>query len=501
MRRLENAFNVRPLYAADKTLAAAPLAGTMNNLELEELLSAYLDGELTPEDQARIEHALAESRELRQWYEEHLALRATLRSLPEESLDDGFSHRVLERILCLAEAKPAPGAPGAMPQPAESPPVPEVVIAVDSRARRRMAKLRRALKSLRGGAMAAAAALLIVAVLVHSFRGGSESDPELASTHPNAITEDFPEGKVTDPLTPNPAQATEEDSEPRHGLARKDSSPKPQGDAQQPRSSELPPQPALVRSPDAALPPQEGPKIAVPPQLSPESVEERPLVASSVPEPNQEPFVGTAAPIASADRVVLEIDYDSNLNKRNLHVIRLHVSPQVMREKMLDDILERKAVTFAVAKWVRGGRRLNGDRVRGALPEIDFVLAHGFPPDMEAVLDEVRRRPEHFRPWAVYPVSQGKLLDWLPLLLEIPSPERGEVDLAGPDALAQINAILEDPRINRYAWRSPAEKKLLDSVFPIPAKASPNPDRKPYAAADPNLEMDVIFLLYLRERE
>jgi len=62
----------------------------------EELLSAYLDGELSANEQQRVEQLIAEQDEARQALEELRSLRETLQSFPRRKLGDGFSDRVLD---------------------------------------------------------------------------------------------------------------------------------------------------------------------------------------------------------------------------------------------------------------------------------------------------------------------------------------------------------------------------------------------------------------------
>ena len=61
----------------------------------EELIGAYLDGELTPSEQIRVEQLLDENPEYRQLYEEFRALRHSLEGLPRYRLNEDLSHRVL----------------------------------------------------------------------------------------------------------------------------------------------------------------------------------------------------------------------------------------------------------------------------------------------------------------------------------------------------------------------------------------------------------------------
>jgi len=69
----------------------------MNPEFSDELISAYLDGELSAEEQKQVENALLDSAEHRRTFEELRALRRSLQSLPAERLDEGFAERVLRR--------------------------------------------------------------------------------------------------------------------------------------------------------------------------------------------------------------------------------------------------------------------------------------------------------------------------------------------------------------------------------------------------------------------
>ncbi len=71
----------------------------MKNVSENELLSAYLDGELAAEEQAEVERLLAESQEARQLLDQLRTLGATLRSMPQHKLDEDLSRRVLKLVL------------------------------------------------------------------------------------------------------------------------------------------------------------------------------------------------------------------------------------------------------------------------------------------------------------------------------------------------------------------------------------------------------------------
>lgn len=84
----------------------------MNHFPDDELLSAYLDGELTPDEQATVDGWLTESAEHRQLLEELRSLSQSLESLPRLQLEDNFYQSVLrraEREMLSSQAAPADG--------------------------------------------------------------------------------------------------------------------------------------------------------------------------------------------------------------------------------------------------------------------------------------------------------------------------------------------------------------------------------------------------------
>lgn len=70
--------------------------------DLEHLLSAYADGEVTPEERAEIERALEEDEKLQARLDDHLLVSSLLRSSLEREADEvdfsGFADRVMERL-------------------------------------------------------------------------------------------------------------------------------------------------------------------------------------------------------------------------------------------------------------------------------------------------------------------------------------------------------------------------------------------------------------------
>ena len=88
----------------------------MNSIPDDELLSAYLDGELSDEERARAEQMLAEQPESRQLLDDLRAIKSSFEGLPRHRLEADFSARVLraaERELLAGDADgevPAPPA-------------------------------------------------------------------------------------------------------------------------------------------------------------------------------------------------------------------------------------------------------------------------------------------------------------------------------------------------------------------------------------------------------
>ncbi len=90
----------------------------MKDLPEYELLSAYLDGELTARERARVEQLLAGDPAARQQFDELRALSNTLHALPLNRVNEDLSARVLRQ----AERRMLSGSPVAATQAAAAPP-------------------------------------------------------------------------------------------------------------------------------------------------------------------------------------------------------------------------------------------------------------------------------------------------------------------------------------------------------------------------------------------
>jgi len=89
----------------------------MNNVPENELLSAYLDGELTAEEQAQVERLLAANPEARQLVDELRALSSSVKALPPHKIGRDISEEVLSRAKRGMPAQPMPARPGEQETP------------------------------------------------------------------------------------------------------------------------------------------------------------------------------------------------------------------------------------------------------------------------------------------------------------------------------------------------------------------------------------------------
>jgi hypothetical protein len=206
-------------------------------------------------------------------------------------------------------------------------------------------------------------------------------------------------------------------------------------------------------------------------------------VGSESPSP-----ANTSAAVAAAP-VDLVLNYGK---KKEHHVIRLAVSGEALRRGVFDEILEKEGLSFRVA----------GDRPRDEAdaaqppPELDIVLVGAVPAQIEGVFGALRKRPEDFRPVAVYTApSDPFLLDWIPIIIDsfsrTPSKE--------PPPAARNGERPSRPT-QMFAWRAPpATPAAIDDLFPPPSKeeqAAAGAQRLGPADVNPDQNYLVIFLLY-----
>ncbi len=80
----------------------------MKNVPENELLSAYLDGELTADEQAQVERLLAADPEARQLVDELRALSSSVKALPRHEIGRDISEEVVSRAKRQMPTQPAP---------------------------------------------------------------------------------------------------------------------------------------------------------------------------------------------------------------------------------------------------------------------------------------------------------------------------------------------------------------------------------------------------------
>ncbi len=113
--RLSPEVEQRILREIERLAAEATHPAPPSEVDLE-LLSAYLDGEVSEDECRQVERSLADSAACRSQFEELRTLGAELRGLSAFHLDAGFADRVVRRIELEAEAA----------EPAEVSPAPDV---------------------------------------------------------------------------------------------------------------------------------------------------------------------------------------------------------------------------------------------------------------------------------------------------------------------------------------------------------------------------------------
>lgn len=116
--RLSSAVEQRILRDIERLAAESADAAEAQDIEAE-LLSAYLDGEVSDAERLRVERCLADSALCRSQFEALRQLRAELQGLSTFHLDPGFADRVLQQIERETEvAEPTGGGPSPEVQPA-----------------------------------------------------------------------------------------------------------------------------------------------------------------------------------------------------------------------------------------------------------------------------------------------------------------------------------------------------------------------------------------------
>lgn len=174
----------------------------------QELISAYLDGELSPDDRARVDARLASDGAARQLLAELRALRGELRSLPRDAVSHDFAAAVVRRAVSAAGG-------GALARPA----------ADDGDNDR--APWRRLIRPLAYAGFATAAALLVA---LFSQRGGDRDLALKTQSAPPAETAPLAAPEQTAPAT---------DALTTRGRARDNQAPAPPAFAPRPAAGQI----------------------------------------------------------------------------------------------------------------------------------------------------------------------------------------------------------------------------------------------------------------------
>ncbi|MEO2023126.1 MAG: zf-HC2 domain-containing protein, partial [Pirellulaceae bacterium] len=98
----------------------------MNDKIPEELISAYIDGELTSDEQARVEQALLEDPQSQQLLEDLQALHERLQAIPRSEPSQDYTQQILRRAerAILTEPSETPGTSDGAKTPTLQPAIP-----------------------------------------------------------------------------------------------------------------------------------------------------------------------------------------------------------------------------------------------------------------------------------------------------------------------------------------------------------------------------------------
>lgn len=234
----------------------------MLNVPENELFSAYLDGELTADEQAEVEHVVTTSPAARQLMDELRALSATLQSLPVVELNEDLSGRVLRAAERQLLSEPLVAGPT------------NVGFGRDPAARPRM--LRRILRGRTLWWSGVAVAVAILLALGDSDNrsqrpGGNENDVAVATV--NSADLDGPVPEVSAAEDPHPATVAAADLRPEEravepGTVEEPSPNEPAADRETMiADSADPTENTLVSdqaTPEAVTTPDDSPKVAKP---------------------------------------------------------------------------------------------------------------------------------------------------------------------------------------------------------------------------------------------
>lgn len=347
----------------------------MNNKPQDELLTAYLDDELAPEERADVERMLAEDASSRQLLEELKALRSTLHALPQDRLGSDFSKQVMqiaERSMLVGSSSEDGQAAISTGQQSPSPKI-EVRPAADQDWRQRL------LRPLAFAGLAIAAALAVMIL--------------------------------------QPAKVANQDAS--RGIAIEDN-------ARRAPTLEVAPSSSGAESPqDLTQPglPREEPAFRAPPSMQPKAAmskgggggvakesylngETAPPADSRDADRGPQVTVGQTA-VATPDARAFNFQRSKQLVDEQVffqsnaaapvYSVQLDVTPAAARGRVLDKTLERNRikVTSVAAQRSEDNEATEEKLVEGIAP-IDVVYVELTKSQLESVLTDIADQPDQF---------------------------------------------------------------------------------------------------------
>lgn len=346
----------------------------MKNVPENELFSAYLDGEVTADEQADIEELIATDPQARQLLDELRALSATLQSLPTQKVGTDLSDAVLraaERRMLAQSPRPLGKREG---NSADGIPLSDLV--------RRILRPRVILWS----AVAAAVVLMVVVAT-------GDRDRDQIARRPDAIQEApvRPENPAVAPTrreTDRPAGAGQ--AEKSDNVTEKS----PEGAA-----------PAVPPPDDAAgdMPSGTGASTMAPsPETSTKAAEE-PRAVPAPPVTTPDP----AQPSKPEPKIEKPAEREEPTAVPHVLVVRSEVPASLVRDGRLLSVLAEEKIIVQPPKDASG-------KVAAPGPQHKLILIQGYatPAHVEAAIARLKARPEMFSSVSLESLSGEAALAW-----------------------------------------------------------------------------------------
>lgn len=332
----------------------------MNNKPQDELLSAYLDDELAPEERADVERMLAEDASSRQLLEELKALHSTLHTLPKDHLGSDFSKQVMqiaERSMLVGSSSEDGQAAISTREQSPSPKI-EVRPAADQDWRQRL------LRPLAFAGLAIAAALAVM--ILQPAKVANQDASRGIAIEDNV--ERFQEGTQTRIGRDEPAISAPSARNPKSAMS-KGGGGRPEEESFEVNEGGVP---RAVRDADR------GPQVTV--------------GQTAVATPDARAFNFQR----SKQLVDEQVFFQSNA-AAPVYSVQLDVTPAAARGRVLDKTLERNRikVTSVAAQPSEDDEATKEKLVEGIAP-IDVVYVELTKSQLESVLTDIADQPDQF---------------------------------------------------------------------------------------------------------